>query len=202
MSIYAEWILPRLIAWTMRTKELAPYRRRLIPRAAGRVLEVGAGSGLNFSLYGAAVEQVVALDPSLALLRRARVEAAAAPRPVTLLRGTAEAIPLCDRSIDTVVMTWTLCSLRNPGAGLTEMRRVLRPGGMLIFVEHGLAPDPSIAAWQHRLDPFWARISCHLDTPVDRLVSEAGFALVEHRSGYLGTGPRVLTFMTEGVARA
>jgi ubiquinone/menaquinone biosynthesis C-methylase UbiE len=122
--------------------------------------------------------------------------------PAHLLRAAAEAIPLRDASVNTVVMTWTLCSLRDAHAGLAEVRRVLRPGGELIFVEHGLAPDPAVARWQHRLDPLWARISCHLDNPVERLVAEASFTLVEHRAGYLRTGPRVLTFMTEGVARA
>ncbi|GGG52399.1 methyltransferase [Caldovatus sediminis] len=201
MSIYGRWILPRLIDWTMRAEDLAPYRERLVPRARGRVLEVGVGSGLNLPLYGPGVEQVVGLDPSAELLRRAAPLAARAAVPVHLVRAAAEAIPLADRSVDTVVMAWTLCSLGDARAGLAEMRRVLRPGGALLFVEHGLAPEPGVAAWQHRLDPLWVRISCHLDNPVDRILREAGFEVVELASGYLGRGPKPMTFLYEGRAR-
>jgi ubiquinone/menaquinone biosynthesis C-methylase UbiE len=201
MSLYAQWILPRLIDWTMRADDLAPYRERLVPLARGRVLEVGVGSGLNLPLYGAGAERVIGLDPSPELLRRAAVLAAGAVPPIHLVRAAAEAIPLPDRSVDTIVMTWTLCSLGDARAGLAEMRRVLRPGGELLFVEHGLAPEPRVAAWQHRLDPLWVRISCHLDNPVDGLLREAGFGVVELASGYLGRGPKPMTFMYEGRAR-
>ncbi|TCZ57306.1 class I SAM-dependent methyltransferase [Roseicella aquatilis] len=201
MGLYADRILPRLIAWAMRTEELTPYRERLIPQARGLVLEVGVGSGLNLPLYGPQVERVVGLDPSAALLRRAAALAARATCPIHLLRATAAAIPLAPASLDTVVMTWTLCSLPDARAGLREMRRVLRPDGQLLFVEHGLAPEPGIAAWQHRLDPLWWRVSCHLDNPVPQLLAEAGFGALELRSGYLGAGPKVVTYMTEGVAR-
>lgn len=201
MGLYENRILPRLIDWAMRTGELAPYRARLVPRARGRVLELGLGSGLNLPLYRPQVERVIGLEPSAELLRRAGDLAVRAARPVHRLRATAEAIPLATASIDTVVMTWTLCSLRDARAGLREMRRVLRPDGQLLFVEHGLAPEPGVAAWQHRLDPLWWRVSCHLDNPVERLLAEAGFRFLELRSGYLGSGPKIVTFMTEGVAR-
>lgn len=145
---------------------------------------------------------MIGLDPSAELLRRAGAAAARVPCPVHLLRAAVEAIPLASASMDTVLMTWTLCSLRDAGAGLREMRRVLRPGGQLLFVEHGLAPEPGIAIWQHRLDPLWWRVSCHLDTSVEQLLAEAGFSFAELRSGYLGTGPKLVTYMTEGLARA
>lgn len=201
LGIYGRWILPRLIDWTMRAEDLAPYRGRLVSRARGRVLEVGVGSGLNLPLYSPGVEQVVGLDPSAELLRRARPLAARTAFPVHLVQATAEAIPFTERSIDTVVMAWALCSLADARAGLSEMLRVLRPDGQLLFVEHGLAPEPQIAAWQRRLDPLWTRISCHLDNPVDRMLREAGFEVVELRSGYLGTGPKPMTFLYEGRAR-
>jgi len=201
VTFYQHRILPRLIAWAMRTEQLTPYRKRLVTRARGRVLEVGIGSGLNLPLYGPQVERVVGLEPSAALLNRAVPLASRAACPVHLLRATAEAMPLAPASMDTVVMTWTLCSLGDASAGLREIRRVLRPDGRLLFVEHGLAPEPGIAAWQHRLDPLWWRVSCHLDNPVERLLAEAGFRFDELRSGYLGTGPRLVTYMTEGVAR-
>lgn len=201
MGIYRRWVLPRLIDWTMRAEDLADYRRRLVRSARGRVLEVGIGSGLNLPLYGPEAETVIGLDPSAEQLRRAVPLAARAAFPVHLIQAAAEAIPLAERSVDTIVMAWTLCSLAEARAGLDEMRRVLRPDGELFFVEHGLAPEPSVATWQHRLDPLWARISCHLDNPVDRMLCASGFEVVELRSGYLGRGPKPMTFMYEGRAR-
>lgn len=201
MGLYSERIHPWLTALTMRNRLLAPYRKRLVARARGRVLEVGVGSGLNLPLYGPAVEFVVALDPSPALLRRAAAMVRKAGRPVSLVRASAEAIPLADGSVDTIVMTWTLCSIPDATRALSEMRRVLKPGGALLFVEHGLAPDERVAAWQHRLDPLWVKVSCHLDNPVERLLRDSGFALHEVETGYLGRGPRPLTFMYEGRAR-
>lgn len=201
MSLYGRWLLPRLIARVMQAPDFGAYRARLVPRACGVVLDLGFGSGLNLPHYGPAVRRVIGLEPSPALLRRAAAPASAAAPPVSLLRARAEAIPLRSGSVDTVVMTWTLCSLEDARGGLAELRRVLRPGGALLFAEHGRAPDPAVARWQGRLDPLWWRISCRLDNPVAALLAEAGFTLEEARSGYLGRGPRVLTFMTEGVAR-
>jgi ubiquinone/menaquinone biosynthesis C-methylase UbiE len=201
MGVYERFLLPRLIDRAMRHRDLSPHRARLLQGARGRVLEVGIGSGLNLPLYGEAVAQVIGVDPSPELLRRTRALAARSPRPVSLLQARAEALPLARTSIDTVVMAWTLCSLSEPRAGLAEMRRVLRPDGALLFVKHGLAPEPRIAAWQHRLGPFWRRISCHLDNRVDALLREAGFEVARLQAGYLGKGPRALTYMYEGVAR-
>jgi len=201
MSIYGRWVLPRLIDWSMRSVDLMPYRERLVPLARGWVLEIGVGSGLNLPLYASSVERVIGLDPSSELLRRALPMTFRAMCPVHLVQAAAEAIPLVDSSMDTVVMTWTLCSLRNTRAGLAEIRRVLKRGGELLFIEHGLAPEPRVAVWQHRLDPLWARVSCHLDNPVDQLLREAGFDLVTLNSGYLGRGPKPMTFMYEGRAR-
>ena len=201
MGLYERWILPRLIDWTMRAGDLARYRERLVPLARGRVLEIGVGSGLNLPCYSGGAERVIGLDPSPELLRRAASLAARAVCPVHLIQAAAEAIPLAERSVDAIVMSWTLCSLGDARAGLAEMRRVLRPDGELLFVEHGLAPEPGVAAWQHRLDPLWTRLSCHLDNPVERLLGEAGFEIVELRSGYLGRGPKPMTFLYEGRAR-
>lgn len=201
MGLYSERILPWLTALTMRNRLLAPYRQRLVPLARGRVLEVGIGSGLNLPLYGTEVEFIVGLDPSAALLRRAAAMAARAGRPLALVQASAEAIPLADDSIDSVVMTWTLCSIADATAALAEMRRVLKPDGALLFVEHGLSPQARVAAWQHRLDPLWVRVSCHLDNPVERMLREAGFALDDLKTGYLGRGPKPLSFMYEGRAR-
>ncbi len=201
MPVYREHILPRLIDWSMRAADFDAYRRRLAAQARGRVLEIGIGAGLNLPLYGTQVEMIVGLDPSATLLQRASEAAAQAARPVRLLRAQAEAIPLADASIDTVMMTWTLCSVDDARAALAEMRRVLRPGGQLLFVEHGLAPEPRVASWQHRLDPLWTKVSCHLDNPVDALLRDAGFSIEKLDAGYMRRWPKTLTYMYEGRAR-
>lgn len=202
MGLYSNRVLPWLTALTMRNRLLAPYRERLVPQARGRVLEVGVGSGLNLPLYGPAVELVIGLDPSAALLDRAAAMARSASRPAAFVRAAAEAIPLAGDSVDTIVMTWTLCSIPDAPRALAEMRRVLKPDGVLLFVEHGLSNEDRVAAWQHRLDPLWLRVSCHLDNPVDRLLRESGFALDALQTGYLGRGPKPLSYMYEGRARA
>jgi SAM-dependent methyltransferase len=200
MGIYAGWIFPRLIDWTMRSEETTPYRRALIPRAQGRVLEIGIGSGLNLPFYMEDVELVIGLDPSPELLRVAARRGEQSRVPLQLLRATAEALPVKDGSVDTVVMTWSLCSIPNARQALAEMHRVLSSDGQLLFVEHGLSPEEGVARWQHRFDPFWVRISCHLDRPMEALISEAGFGLTELQTGYLRTGPKLMTYMYSGRA--
>lgn len=200
MGIYDRWIFPRLLDWTMRSADLDAYRRRLIPLARGRVLELGIGPGLNLPLYGPQVERIIGLDPSADLLRKAWQCAAQMRRPVHLVQASADRIPVRDKAIDTVVMTWTLCSIADPLKALKETRRVLKPRGEFLFVEHGLAPEPKVAKWQHRLDLLWTRISCHLDRPVDRLMGEAGFRITDLNAAYMGRGPKTMTFMYEGRA--
>jgi ubiquinone/menaquinone biosynthesis C-methylase UbiE len=174
----------------------------VVGAAEGRVLEVGLGSGLNLPLYGPQVSSVIGLEPSPELLRMARERAASAPVPVGLLEASAEALPLDDASMDAVVTTWTLCTIPDAGQALAEMRRVLKPGGVLLFVEHGRAPEPSVARWQDRLDPLWTRVAggCHLNRKMDDLIASSGFrldALVNTRL----PGPRTHTFLYEGRAR-
>ena len=185
----------------MRNHRLDPYRRRAIEAARGLVLEIGVGSGLNLSLYGRSVDRVCAIDTSLELLRVARHREADALVPVSLLRASAEHLPFADAVFDTVVMTWTLCSIANPVAALIGMRRVLKPGGQLLFVEHGLSPEARIARWQHRLTPCWKRIGggCHLDRKTDDLIRAAGFGLDEIETGYMRS-PKLWTFMYRGSA--
>jgi ubiquinone/menaquinone biosynthesis C-methylase UbiE len=156
MGVYGCWILPRLVDLAMRNVALASYRQRTMETARGLVLEVGVGSGLNLPLYGSAVARVFALDPLPELLRVASNRMAEAVVPVSLLRASAEHLPFAVAVFDTIVMTWTLCSIPHPIPALTEMRWVLKPGGQLLFVEHGLSPE---ARWQHRLTPCWKRIS-------------------------------------------
>jgi ubiquinone/menaquinone biosynthesis C-methylase UbiE len=201
MGFYERWIVPRLLDLAMRNRLLDDYRQRTIETARGLVLEVGVGSGLNLPLYGSAVTRVVGLDPSPELLRLASNRTADAVVPVSLLRGSAEHVPFRDAVFHAIVITWTLCSIPNPIAALTEMRRVLRPGGRLIFVEHGLSPEIRTARWQHRLTPYWRRISggCHLDRKMEELIRAAGFQIDAVETGYM-TGPKPWTFMYQGSA--
>jgi ubiquinone/menaquinone biosynthesis C-methylase UbiE len=202
-GLYGRWVLPRLIDLAMRNTEVTRYRARTIPAAAGRVLEIGAGSGLNLRFYGGEVQHLYALDPSARLLQMARKKRPAAAFPVKYLEASAEEVPLDSRSIDTVVSTWTLCSVPDAARALSEARRVLKPGGLLLFTEHGFAPDPRVQAWQRRLDPLWSRVAggCHLDRRIDRLIREAGFDIAEMTNEYL-KGPRPITYTYSGQARS
>ncbi len=193
MNFYDRWVLPPVLDLVMRQRQLKKYRRQVVAAASGRVLEVGVGSGLNFPLYGRQVEIVFGIDPSPRLLAIARRRAVTAGIHADLLLGSATAIPLADNTMDTVVMTWTLCSIPDPLTALGEMRRVLKPGGKLLFVEHGLSPEPKVERWQHGLTPLWSRVAggCHLDRKMDDLIRSAGFNLPELRTEY-AQGPRTM----------
>jgi ubiquinone/menaquinone biosynthesis C-methylase UbiE len=186
---------------SMRNKRLRPYRERVAGAAEGRVLDVGVGSGCNFPFYARQAQEIFGLDPSPPLLARAQSNVKGAQIPVHLLQGSAERIPLADGSIDTIVMTWTGCSIPEVAIALWEMRRVLKIGGRLLFVEHGRAPEPDVARWQNRLDPFWRRSSggCHLNRKIDDLLSDTGFRVDRLETGYI-SGPRIMTFLYEGAA--
>ena len=202
MGFYSDRVVPHLIAFAMKNGDLVPYRRRLVPAARGRVLEIGIGSGLNLPFYGPGATEIIGLDPSPTLIRMAAERATTREKLVSLLNGSAEAIPLDTAAVDTVVTTWTMCSIPNARAALAEIRRVLKPGGDLLFVEHGRSPDRRVARWQDWLDPAWKPIAggCHLNRPIADLIEGAGFRLTELRSGYAGR-PHTFKFMYEGAAR-
>lgn len=164
MGFYNEFILPRLVDLAMRNKELVPFRERVIGAADGRVLEIGVGSGRNLPFYRLPTKEVLALEPSPRLVAMAR-GASHSDLPVNFIEASAEALPLDDGTIDTVATTWTLCSIPQAASALGEMRRALRPGGKLLFVERGLAPDEGVRRWQNLLTPVWRRFSggCHLN---------------------------------------
>lgn len=183
----------------MRSRHLTPYRQRVVALAEGRVLEIGSGSGLNFPLYTNGATELVGLECHPRLVRMASQRKSGIE--ALLVEGSAEAIPLEDGSIDAVVTTWTLCTIPDVQSALAEVRRVLKPDGQLLLVEHGLAPEAQVRNWQHRLTPAWKRIAggCHLDRPIDQLVKDAGFRIVRMETGYL-QGPKPMTFMYEGIA--
>lgn len=202
MSFYGDHILPHVINLAMHKRELLPYRKRVLASARGRVLEIGIGSGLNLPLYSGSAE-IVGLEPAPRLLAMARREAERTSVQLQLIDGSAEAIPLDSQSVDTVVTTWTLCSIPKVSVALAEMRRVLKPSGQLLFVEHGLAPHEPVQRWQNRLTPIWKRIGggCHLNRPIRQLIEGAGFSISQIETGYMKGGPKPMTFMYEGSAR-
>ena len=202
MNVYDKWILPRLTDLVMRNKEATRYRSQLVPEACGTVLEIGVGSGLNLPYYGTAVSRLYGLDPSEELLQMARKKAGAAPFPVEVLAHTGEEIPLDDCCFDTIVTTWTLCTIADPVKALKEMRRVLKPGGLLLFAEHGLAPDASVRGWQERLNPLWRKITggCNLNRKMDGLIQTSGFRIVQLDMAY-AKGLRPMSYIYSGRAQ-
>jgi ubiquinone/menaquinone biosynthesis C-methylase UbiE len=202
MGFYQDRIVPHLVRLSMRNEVLVPYRRRIVPAAEGRVLELGIGAGANLPLYSTAVREVIGLEPSAKLLEMAREAARPLARPIELLESSAETIPLEDASVDTVVSTWTLCSIPDVTRALAEVRRVLSPSGQFLFVEHGRSPDANVRRWQDRLTPIWKRLAggCHLNRAISELLQDAGFHMERLETGYM-RGPKAMTFMYEGRAR-
>lgn len=202
MGFYKRQVLPRLIELAMRNKEMARLRAVWIPQARGEVLEVGIGSGLNLPFYSSQVQRAYGVDPSVELQRIARERASAIPFPIDFVTQSAEVpLPLANKSIDTAVLTWTLCSIEDPAKALKEIKRVLKPTGQLLFVEHGYAPDPRVVVWQNRFTPIWKRVGggCHLNRRIDSLIVAAGFRISEIRTEYL-PGPRPMTYTYQGIA--
>lgn len=187
----------------MRNKEAARLRGASIPQARGVVLEIGIGSGLNLPFYSPQVRHVYGVDPSLGLQRIAQKKLPAGRIEVEFLPQSAEeALPLSDASIDTIVMTWTLCSIPDPSKALQQLTRLLKPDGRLIFLEHGRAPEQKVAMWQDRLTPSWKRIAggCHLNRKIGELIAAAGFQITELKTFY-NPGPRPMTYTYQGVAQ-
>lgn len=203
MSLYSRVILPRLIDLVMGNKAAASERAKLVPVASGTVLEVGVGSARNMPHYGPDVRMVYGIDPSVELWDIGRRRLGAHRFAVRYLAASAEHLPVADRTVDTVLSTWTLCSIPDVRAALRELRRVVKPGGRFVFIEHGRAPEARVRTWQDRLTPVWARISagCHLNRPIDVLIEEAGFSLLTLDRGYT-SGPKPIAYLYKGVALA
>ena len=202
MGFYAKYVLPRLIDLAMRNEDTARLRAESVPQARGSVLEIGIGSGLNLPFYSSQVRHVYGVDPSAELQSMAAKKASAVPFRVTFLRQSAEeSLPVTNLSIDTVVMTWTLCSIPNPAAALQRIKTAMKPDGRMIFIEHGRSPEARVAVWQDRLTPLWKRIGggCHLNRSINELIRAAGFHITDQRNLYL-PGPRPMTYTYQGVA--
>ena len=203
MGFWANHVVPRLIEKACRSRTILAERKRWIPRAHGEVLELGVGSGLNLPFYDASrVAKVTGVDISRPLLRRAVPRAQQASVPVELIEASAEALPFDAASFDSIVVTYSLCSMEDPARAAAEARRVLRSGGDLMFVEHGRAPDRGTRWWQRLLNPFWRRVSggCRLDRDMPAVLRAAGFELDELTASYSGM-VRWLSFTFQGSAR-
>ena len=188
MNLYERYLLPTLVHRTCSSATTMSQRAKVVPLARGEVLEVGFGSGLNLPYYDPAkVTKVWGLDPSPELCRMASRAVRDAAFDVELVPARGERIPLEDGLFDTVVITYTLCSIADPARGLREMARVLRPGGRLLFCEHGVAPDAAVRRWQTRLTPLWRHVSggCHLDRDVPALLEGAGLEVTDMEAAYL-----------------
>jgi len=199
---YERHILPTVLDLACGMPMVSRMRQLVVPQAAGRVLEVGIGTGLNMRHYNKQqVTNITGLDPALQMHPLALERIAKAGLPVDLVGLSAEKIPLPDASFDTVLITYTLCTIPDAHSALLEMHRVLKPTGKLLFCEHGHAPDASVARWQERLQPLWGKVAggCHLGRDIPALLQGAGFTLPDLQTRYLA-GPRPFTFHYWGEA--
>jgi len=201
VGYYDDRILPRITDFLLGRPEVGELRERVCAGLDGEVLEVGFGSGLNVPHYPAAVTRVRAVDPATLGRELAAERVARSPVPVEYVGLDGEALPLEDASVDHVLTTWTLCTIPHVDRALAEVRRVLRPGGTLHFVEHGLADDAKVARWQDRITPVQKRVfgGCHLNRQIDRLIEDAGLS-IDRMDVYQAPGPKVASFFYEGVA--
>lgn len=202
MGLYDRHVLPYLIDFACGMGAVMKARSQIVPLAQGRVLEIGIGSGLNLSFYDPQrVVVVVGVDPSADMQRLARERAAHCQVPVEMIALELGQIQAADASFDDIVCTFTLCTIPDAIAALREMRRVLKPGGRLLFCEHGLAPDLPVVRWQKRLTPLWKPLAggCHLDRDIPALIGAGGFHIRELSTGYL-KGPRPMTHVYRGWA--
>ena len=202
MNLYDQHVLPHLIDFACGMGAVMKTRAQIVPQAEGRVLEIGIGSGLNLSFYDPAkVSVIVGVDPSAAMQKLAQQRAAQISIPVEMIALELGQIQAADASFDSIVCTFTLCTIPDAMAALQEMRRVLKPGGKLLFSEHGLAPDLPVVRWQHRLTPLWKPFSggCHLNRDIPALIRAGGFNIGQLDSSYL-KGPRPMTWVFRGWA--
>jgi ubiquinone/menaquinone biosynthesis C-methylase UbiE len=202
MGIWGDHVLPRIVNKACARADFAEPRHRTLAGVHGDVIEIGFGSGLNLAHYPASVGRIMAVEPSVIARRLAADRIAASAIPIEFVALDGQTLPLPDDCADVAVTTFTLCTIPDVDRALRELGRVLRPGGELRFLEHGLSPDPKVAAWQHRLTPIQKRVfgGCHFDRPITDLIVGAGYQLVESTNFYL-PGPKTPSYMYQGIAR-
>ena len=204
MSLYEKYILPTCIDMACGSKPVLAQRAQMVPQARGRVLEIGMGSGINIPFYDASkVDMVWGLEPSEGMRVKAQKNLKKAPFNVEWLDLPSEEIPLEDKSADTILLTYTLCTIPGWQQALAEMRRVLKDDGRLIFCEHGVAPDENIRRWQNRVNPVWKKLAggCHLNRPIDKLLTTSGFNIEKMECQYLPSVPKIAGYHYKGICR-
>jgi ubiquinone/menaquinone biosynthesis C-methylase UbiE len=203
MSFYEDRVLPHIIDKACSMGQVMKLRSQIVPRARGRVLEVGMGSAINLEFYDQSqVEMVYGLEPSEGMRRKALPNLNRSPIAVEWLDLPGEKIPLEDNSVDTVLLTFTLCTIPDWHAALLQMKRVLKPGGDLLFLEHGEAPHETVRKWQHRITPGWKMFAggCHLNRQIADLIRHAGFEIQELENLYMPNAPKIAGFIYKGRA--
>ncbi len=203
-NLWDRYVVPKLIGFCCAQPQIMKARSRIVPQASGDVLELGCGGGINMEFYDPArITSFAGLDPSPGLLEASHAAAKAKGMKADIRSGVGEAMPYADASFDTVLVTFTLCSVTNQAQTLSEMRRVLRPGGKALFLEHGGAPDASVQVWQRRIEPVWKRIGggCHLTRPITSAYEAAGFKVASVEKSYMPKTPRPFGWIEWGEAR-
>ena len=202
MSLYNKYILPKFLNCACGSKPINYQRQKVVPLAKGKVLDIGIGSGLNIPFYNSdKIDQVIGIDPSHELIELAKGLANDSKASIELVIGSAESIPYPDNFFDTVLVTYTMCTIPNVAIANKEMWRVLKDDGRLIFCEHGLAPDKKISKWQNRIDPFWGKIAggCHLNRDIQKLITDAGFSFESLDKMYIPSTPKFAGYNYWGV---
>ena len=204
MSLYNKYILPKFLNCACGSKPINYQRQKIVPLAKGKVLDIGIGSGLNIPFYNSdKIDKVIGIDPSHELIELAKELANDSKASIDLVIGSAESIPYPDNFFDTVLVTYTMCTIPNVAIANKEMWRVLKDDGRLIFCEHGLAPDKKISKWQNRIDPFWGKIAggCHLNRDIQKLITDAGFSFESLDKMYIPSTPKFAGYNYWGIGK-
>ena len=204
MGLYDRYILPKFLNCACGSKPINYQRQKVVPLAKGKVLDIGIGSGLNIPFYNSdKIDKVIGIDPSHELIELAKELANDSKASIELVIGSAESIPYPDNFFDTVLVTYTMCTIPNVEIANKEMWRVLKDDGRLIFCEHGLAPDKKISKWQNRIDPFWGKIAggCHLNRDIQKLITDAGFSFESLDKMYIPSTPKFAGYNYWGIGK-
>lgn len=204
MGLYDKYILPKFLNCACGSKPINYQRQKVVPLAKGKVLDIGIGSGLNIPFYNSdKIDKVIGIDPSHELIELAKELANDSKASIELVIGSAESIPYPDNFFDTVLVTYTMCTIPNVAIANKEMWRVLKDDGRLIFCEHGLAPDKKISKWQNRIDPFWGKIAggCHLNRNIQKLITDAGFSFESLDKMYIPSTPKFAGYNYWGIGK-